>query len=111
MFGLEIVLPVDVMLNLDGGERFSSATEYVSRLGDTLSTVVGAVRGHQARASGRQKEAFDVRVRWQYYTEGLVRVHSKARKRGVCPKLQRGYRGPYRVIERITDVLYCLNVG
>lgn len=81
----------------------------MSRLGDTLSTVVGAVRGHQARASGRQKEAFDVRVKWQYYSEGeLVWVRSKARKRGVCPKLQRRYRGPYRVIERITDVLYRL---
>lgn len=110
VFRQEIVLPVDVMLNLDGGERFSAATEYVSRLGDTLSTVVGAIRGHQARASGRQKEAFDVRVKWQYYSEGeLVWVRSKARKRGVCPKLQRKYRaliGSLRELQ-MSYIVYC----
>ena len=109
VFGQEIILPVDLMLNLSGGERFPTATEYVSRLADTLSTVIGAVRGHQARASGKQKEAFDVRVKWQYYSEGeLVWVRSKAKKRGVCPKLQRRFKGPYKVLERVTEVLYRL---
>lgn len=48
-----------------------------------------------------------MRVKWQYYSEGeLVWVNSKARERGVCPKLQRIFRGPYRELERITEVLY-----
>lgn len=109
LFGQEIVLPVDIMLNLGGEDRLSSVTEYVSRLRDTLSTVVDTVRGYQIKASGRQKEAFDVKVKWQYYSDGvLVRVRSKARKRGVCPKLQRRFKGPYRVVERLTNVLYCV---
>ena len=109
LFGQEIILPVDLMLNVGKGETVTSVTEYVSKLAETLSTVMGAVRGHQARASGRQKEAYDVRVKWQYYSEGeLVWVRSKAKKRGVCPKLQRRFKGPYRVLERVTEVLYRL---
>lgn len=60
VFGCEIVLPVDVMLNLGEG-RVSSVNEYVTRLLDTLSTMVDAVKGHQIKASGRQKAGFDVR--------------------------------------------------
>lgn len=46
LFGREIVLPVDVMLNLDTQGHFSSVSEYVSGLSETLSTVVEAVKRH-----------------------------------------------------------------
>lgn len=109
IFGQEIVLPVDVMLSLDNGERFSSAIEYVARLLDTLSTVVEAVKGHQLRASARQKTAYDFRAQGQYYSEGeFVWLRGKAKKRGLCPKLQRRFRGPYKILERLTEVLYRL---
>lgn len=109
VFGKEIVLPVDVMLNLGGGETFSSTSEYVARLLETLSTVVEAVKGHQLRAAVKQKADYDFRAHFQYYSEGeLVWVRGKVRKRGLCPKLQRRFKGPYQVTERITEVLYKL---
>uniref|UniRef100_A0A3P9IDH0 Integrase catalytic domain-containing protein n=1 Tax=Oryzias latipes TaxID=8090 RepID=A0A3P9IDH0_ORYLA len=109
LFGREIVLPVDIMLNVGKHEIFSSADEYVSRLQETLSSVVDAVKRHQTRASGRQKDSYDFRANFQYYSEGeLVWVHNKARKRGVCAKLQRRFKGPFRVRERLTEVLYRL---
>lgn len=107
VFGQEIVLPVDVMLNLGNGETFASASEYVAKLFDTLSTVVEAVKGHQLRASRRQKKNYDFKACCQYYVEGeRVWVRSKARKRGLCPKLQRRFKGPYKIVERMTEVLY-----
>lgn len=109
LFGREAVLPVDVMLNVGNQESFSSVDDYVSKLNDTLSSVVEAVRRHQAKASEQQKASYDFRASFQFYSEGeLVWVHNKARKRGVCPKLQRRYRGPFKVVERVTDVLYRL---
>lgn len=100
LFGQEVVLPVDIMLNLDNRERFTSVSEYVANLAETLSTVVGAVKRHQVKASKQQKANYDFRVNYQYYSEGeLVWLRNKARTRGICPKLQRQYRGPFRVIE------------
>ena len=109
LFGQEIVLPVDVMLGVASKDKFTSVSDYVTRTADTLSTVVEAVKRHQAKASNRQKAAHDFRVNFQYYSVGeLVWVQNKARKRGLCPKLQRRYKGPYKVLERVTDVLYRL---
>uniref|UniRef100_A0A671YZ42 Integrase catalytic domain-containing protein n=1 Tax=Sparus aurata TaxID=8175 RepID=A0A671YZ42_SPAAU len=109
LFGQEIVLPVDIMLNVGNQESFASVDNYVSRLRDTLSTVIEAVKRHQAKASEQQKMYYDFRANFQYYSEGeLVWVQNKARKRGVCPKLQRRYKGPFRVVDRVTDVLYRL---
>ena len=107
LFGQEIVLPVDVMLDVGSKDKFASASAYVQGLSATLATVVEAVKKHQTRASAQQKEAYDFRARAQYYSVGeLVWVRNKARKRGVCPKLQRRYKGPFKVLECVTEVLY-----
>uniref|UniRef100_A0A3B3C356 Integrase catalytic domain-containing protein n=1 Tax=Oryzias melastigma TaxID=30732 RepID=A0A3B3C356_ORYME len=104
LFGQEIVLPVDVMLNVGENRAFSSVDEYVTRLQETLSSVVDAVRRHQAHATAQQKASYDFGANFQYFSEGeLVWVHNKARKRGVCSKLQRRFKGPFRVLERITE--------
>ena len=109
LFGREVVLPLDIMLRVDNQEPFLPVSEYVSRLRDTLSTVVEAVKGHQAKASRQQKTAYDFRANFQYYSEGeLVWLQTKAKKRGICPKLQRRYKGPYRITDRVSEVLYRL---
>ena len=51
LFGREMVLPIDIMLKVDGQEVFASVDNYVSRLSDTLSTVIEAVKNHQLKAS------------------------------------------------------------
>lgn len=59
LFGQKIILPVDVMWDMGHQERFSAVSDYVVALTDTLSTVVGAVKRHQERASAQQKAAYD----------------------------------------------------
>ncbi|KAG1941111.1 interleukin-1 receptor accessory protein-like 1-A [Pimephales promelas] len=59
-------------------ECFDSANEYVEKVAESLSTVVEAVKAHQLKASGRQKQYFDLKVSRQFYTEGeLVWVESR----------------------------------
>lgn len=109
VFGREMVLPVYIMLNVNLEEAFESPSEYVQRMAGILSTVVGAVQQHQLQASSQLKKYFDFRAQVQYYSVGeLVWVRNKARKKGVCFKLQRCYKGPFKVIERLSDVLYQL---
>lgn len=94
------------MLNVGHQEQFLLASEYVTGLADTLSTVVEAVKRHQAKASGQQKETFDLRANLRFYFVGeLEWVRNKVKKKDICPKLQRRYRGPYKVLERMSDVL------
>lgn len=52
LFGRETVLPVDVVLGVGETECFDSE----------------AVKAHQLRASGRQKQCFDVKVFYQFYS-------------------------------------------
>lgn len=59
-------------------------------IAESLSTVVAAVKRHQSQASQRQKTCADFRANFHYYVVGeLVWIQNKARKRGVCSKLQR----------------------
>lgn len=107
LFGQEMVLPVYIMMDVDGQERFATVNEYVTGVAESLATVVGAVKNHQARASEHQKLHFDFKAKFQYYSEGeLVWLKNKARKKGVSPKLQKRFKGPYRVLERVSEVLY-----
>lgn len=55
LFGRETILPVDVMFDVGEREIFQIPAEYVSRLTDSLSTVVEAVKKHQVKASANQK--------------------------------------------------------
>lgn len=50
------------MLKVDNQESFASVDNYMSRLRDTLSTVMEAVKRHQARASEQQKMSYDFRA-------------------------------------------------
>lgn len=107
LFGQEMVLPVDIMLGIDNGQKFQSVNDYVAGLAESLSTVVEAVKRHQNQASNQQKTCADFRANFHYYVVGeLVWIHNKARKRGVCPKLQRRFKGPFKILERVSDVLY-----
>ncbi|XP_052002459.1 protein NYNRIN-like [Xyrauchen texanus] len=56
VFGREMVLPVDIMLNVNLEEAFVSPSEYVQRMAEILSTVVGAVQQHQLQASAQQAQ-------------------------------------------------------
>ena len=95
------------MLNVDNQEKFQSVNDYVSRVSDVLSTVVEAVKKHQMKASGNQKRNFDFKVNFQYYSVGeWVWLNDKTKKRGLSPKLQRIFGGPYEIVEAISEVLY-----
>ncbi|MGH0124892.1 UNVERIFIED_CONTAM: hypothetical protein FKN15_065462 [Acipenser sinensis] len=61
------------------------------------------------RASGQQKGWYDLKVNYQTYSVGeRVWVRDSARKQGRCPKLKWKFKGLYRIIQKISDVLYQL---
>ena len=59
------------------------------------------------RASSRQKCYYDRKANGKSYNSGdLVWLHEPTRKLGRCPKLQRYWKGPFTVLQKINDLLY-----
>uniref|UniRef100_H2ZRT1 Gypsy retrotransposon integrase-like protein 1 n=1 Tax=Latimeria chalumnae TaxID=7897 RepID=H2ZRT1_LATCH len=107
LFGREITLPVDVVMNIKPEQEYHYVSEYVQQTASCLQSMAEAVQCHQASASQKQKAYFDLKVTPHTYEVGeYVWV-----RRGLSPKLQRRFKGPFRVVRRITDVLYAVDPG
>ena len=106
MLGRNVQLPVELLFYRPQEEALDSPTEYAHRLQQRME------RTHLARdtlriESDRQKRHYDHRADRGLYDVGdAVWLHNPTRKRGISPKLQRPWEGPYLVTTRIRDVVY-----
>ena len=106
MFGKEMRLPLDVMVG------YPEATpdyygDYVSQLKSELSNAFQDVREHLRTAQHRQKEYFDRGVKERLYQPGdQVFLFDPQLKPGEAAKFHRKWKGPYKVLERTTEVNY-----
>ena len=81
--------------------------EYARKLQDRLETAHNFARKQLLCAGVRQKRNYDVRARGRDFQAGeLVWVYSPQRKKGRCPKLDCQWIGPCRVLEKIGEVVY-----
>ena len=57
----------------------------------------------------RQKSHYDKKMAANPFNVGdAVWLHCSARKKGRSPKLQCRWRGPYIVVKRLSDLVYCI---
>ncbi|KAF7645993.1 hypothetical protein LDENG_00195090 [Lucifuga dentata] len=81
--------------------------EYARRLQDCLQLAHTFARDQQQNAGMRQKWNYDVKAQGRHFWVGeLVWVFSPQRKKGQCPKLDSQWAGPCRVLERLGEVIY-----
>jgi transposase InsO family protein len=110
MLGREVKLPVDLFSG--------SVEEYSSELGDTKSFYAeylrekmiyahDKVRDNVVKNSKRQKTNYDVKAKGEAFELGewVWLLNPKPRK-GVSPKLQRDWEGPYLILTKLDDVIY-----
>ncbi|GBM83826.1 hypothetical protein AVEN_134526-1 [Araneus ventricosus] len=58
-------------------------------------------------ASERMKTRYYSRATDHYFTEGdVVWMYNSKRRRGLSPKLQQNWEGPYTVVKKLNDVVY-----
>ncbi|GBM91463.1 hypothetical protein AVEN_52163-1 [Araneus ventricosus] len=58
-------------------------------------------------ARKRMKTRYDSRAKDHHFKEGdLVWMHNPKRRRGLSPKLQQNWEGPYTVVKKLNDVVY-----
>lgn len=81
--------------------------DYVSDLRRKMHDIHEQVRSNIRGASDRMKGVYDARVEGRTYNEGdLVWLYNPQRRRGLSPKLQQNWEGPFEIVKRINDVVY-----
>ncbi|KAJ8951545.1 hypothetical protein NQ318_020418 [Aromia moschata] len=81
--------------------------DYVSTLRQRMDDIHERVRSNIQGASDRMKETYDINANDGRYQPGNhVWLYNPQRRRGLSPKLQSSWEGPYEVVTRINDVVY-----
>lgn len=106
MFGRHALLPIDLVCIPPSSEINMTSHEYVHTLQQRLQKVHNIARSEMAKASDRQKKHYDHRVHVIPFEEGdLVWLQLLTKTKGLCPKLQPRWEGPYEIKRKISDLL------
>ena len=114
MFGREINLPIDLVLGKPLSENFSSGlkTVYAYELSQKLEKIHEFARDKLKLSSDMMKRKYDVGAKLQNFTErSVVWLHNPNRTKGLSPKLQSNWEGPYVVLNKLNDVIYRIQEG
>ena len=110
MLGREVELPVDLLYGPPPESRLDKC-QYVMDMKEHLEDVHKLAREKMLKASDRQKRTYDHRAKQYSYTDGDLVWLQTMRKRSLSPKLQYSWEGPYRVVQRLTDLVYRIQRG
>jgi hypothetical protein len=106
LFGRELRLPCDLVFGSKPGEDLAGE-DYVTDLRRRMDDIHEQVRTNIQASSGRMKDQYDIKAEKGGYQPGdLVWLYNPQRRRGLSPKMQRNWEGPYEVVKRINDVIY-----
>lgn len=114
MFGRQMRTPLACIWSspLDGTEGEVQYPEFIERLTEKLSKISDVARKHLHSSSERHKEFADRRASTQTFDQNdLIWVYHPAVGKGRTSKLHRPWKGPFRVVKRINDVLYRVQFG
>ena len=108
MFGREPLLAVDLLIgSVEGIKPTTSTASFVDDLSEHLQIIHEIARTNMSVASDRQKKNYDHRKNFHVYVEGeSVFLFNPVRKKGVSPKLQSFWDGPFLVVQKLSDLVY-----
>ena len=112
MFGREANLPIDLILGRPPSHQGINldSNEYVWELREKMETVFDIARKNLEKSAMHQKRLYDRKIGGKAFKEGdLVWLAVTGKKIGISPKLQRRWRGPFRVRTKLSEVLYQLH--
>ena len=108
MLGREIRTPAVMMVGRPPDDPgVPPGPDYARKLQDRLESAHEFARDKLQLAGAKQKRNYDVHTRGRHFEAGeLVWVYSPQRKKGRCPKLDSVWVGPCRILERLGEVVY-----
>ena len=108
MFGRELYTPLDIIIKTPSNSQTSSDA-YVDRQQNLLYNTYWMVRDQLNATMLTNKRYYDESVRKHSYSVGEWVWYYKPRNQtGQCPKWSRFYSGPFRIMERLSDINYVI---
>ena len=102
MLSRDLKLPVDLCFGRPEEEPIESTSDYVTTLQEKLERIHHFAREHQGLMSERMKQRYDLSLRCPQLKAGdAVWLHNPQRKKGLSPKLQCPWQGPFTVTKRL----------
>lgn len=113
MLGRELRLPLDLVTGRPPGEELpASEPEYVAAVQQRMEVTRQRATGNLRMAGETMARGYLRRARDAKYSAGdRVWLHNPRRKRGLSPKLQSSWEGPYTVEQPLSDVTYRIKGG
>ena len=112
MMGRELKLPIDLIFGRPEEEPPQTVTDYANMLHERLERVHHFAHDQLQLMSNKMKQRYDPLLECQPFQAGdAVWLHNPLRKKGLSPKLQRPWQGPYIVTKRINDLVYRIQQG
>lgn len=109
-FAQDLRLPLDLLRGSPPNENNEmSVNEYLGKLREKLNNIHGEVRQRIEIQSLRSKARYDQKARQIRFEEGHeVWFYNPHRVRGRSPKLQNCWEGPFKIIKKLSDVVFCI---
>lgn len=109
IFGKDIYLPLDLIRGVPSITKKKDPQGYFCELKENLSKVHSFVRENLEKKSSSIKCRYDRKVRKINFVEKQkVWLYNPKRFLGKAPKLQRNWEGPYEIVRKINDVVFCI---
>ena len=106
MLGREATLPTDLAMP-PPPEDEDVKTDYAAKLRDVMRGVHEKARRNLKEAGSLQKKNYDQKSTTVKYEEGqFVWLRKRTREKGLTPKLQPRWLGPYLIVTRMSDVTF-----
>ena len=112
MLGREVHMPIDLQIGISPPDAPKPVNEYVLDLQERMQRCHKNVRENLKKAAVTNKKYYDRKAKGHKLCLGdPVYQMEKCRKKGVCPKLQDKWKGPYLISKVENDCLYEIQKG
>lgn len=106
LFGTELRLPADMKFGISSKESRRTQS-YAQDIRRRIEAIHQNTRMQSQLKSDKMKARYDYAANCEGFEEGeLVMLYNPKRRKGLSPKLQTCWEGPYKVVKRINDVVY-----
>ena len=107
--GKDLRLPLDLSIGNPPNTELRTVDEYIDSLKESLKKIRAGARNLMEIRSSWMKAWYDRKARDLLFQERQkVWLLNPRRKLGRAPKLQSDWEGPYLIVRKMSDVIFCI---